>query len=172
MALEAATKALLDAGITYDDVEHAYVGYVYGDSTCGQSALYGLGLTGTLSPFPPPLPPSSLPTPTLSSSHSPDPGIPITNVNNNCSTGSTALFNAANLIRAGQADCTLALGFERMRPGSLSTVWTDRPPPGLALAEANGRAEGRLGENKVRVDAWCRMGAVAMDDQSLGLRVL
>lgn len=53
MALEAATKALLDAGITYDAIEHAYVGYVYGDSTCGQSALYGLGLTGTW-PSPPP----------------------------------------------------------------------------------------------------------------------
>ncbi|KZV61374.1 thiolase-like protein [Peniophora sp. CONT] len=120
MALEAATKALLDAGITYDDIEHAYVGYVYGDSTCGQSALYGLGLTG----------------------------IPITNVNNNCSTGSTALFNAANLIRAGQADCTLALGFERMRPGSLATIWTDRPAPGIALGAANAKAEERLGENK------------------------
>jgi sterol carrier protein 2 len=119
MGLEAATKALLDAGITYDDVEHAYVGYVYGDSTCGQAALYNLGLTG----------------------------IPITNVNNNCSTGSTALFNAANLVRAGAADCALALGFERMRPGSLSSIWTDRPPPGLALGAANARAEKRLGEN-------------------------
>ncbi|KAI0030339.1 thiolase-like protein [Vararia minispora EC-137] len=120
MGLEAATKALLDAGITYDEVEHAYVGYVYGDSTCGQAALYNLGLTG----------------------------IPITNVNNNCSTGSTALFNAANLVRAGAADCALALGFERMRPGSLGTIWNDRPPPGLALGAANLRAEKRLGTNK------------------------
>jgi len=120
MGLEAATKALLDAGITYDAVEHAYVGYCYGDSTSGQAALYNLGLTG----------------------------IPITNVNNNCATGSTALFHAANLIRGGTSDCVLALGFERMRPGSLSSVWNDRPPAGVALAAASVRAEQRLGGNK------------------------
>ncbi|KAI0309969.1 thiolase-like protein, partial [Amylostereum chailletii] len=129
MGLEAATKALLDAGrtradggppgITYDAVEHAYVGYVYGDSTCGQAALYNLGLTA----------------------------IPITNVNNNCSTGSTALYNAANLVRGGLAECALALGFERMRPGSLGTNFPDRPPPGLALDAAKLRAEAHLGLN-------------------------
>ena len=46
-------------------------------------------------------------------------GIPIVNVNNNCSTGSTALFLAAQAIRGGLADCALALGFEKMQPGSL-----------------------------------------------------
>jgi sterol carrier protein 2 len=45
-AVEAATKALLDAGINYDEIEQAHVGYCYGDSTCGQRALYALGLTG------------------------------------------------------------------------------------------------------------------------------
>ncbi|KAI0051577.1 thiolase-like protein [Auriscalpium vulgare] len=119
MGLEAATKALLDAGITYDDIEHAFVGYVYGDSTVGQAALYNLGLTS----------------------------IPITNVNNNCSTGSTALVHAANLVRGGLAACTLALGFERMAPGSLSSVWKDRDHPMLALDLANARAEERMGEN-------------------------
>jgi len=39
MSLEAvSTKALLDAGLTYDSVETAFVGYCYGDSTCGQVA--------------------------------------------------------------------------------------------------------------------------------------
>lgn len=66
MADEAGVLALKDAGITYDDIEQAFVGYCYGDSTCGQRALYQLGMTG----------------------------IPICNVNNNCSTGSTALFMA------------------------------------------------------------------------------
>jgi acetyl-CoA acetyltransferase len=69
MALEAGTKALQDAGILYDAVEQACVGYVYGDSTCGQRAVYGLGLTG----------------------------IPVYNVNNNCSTESTALFTGKQL---------------------------------------------------------------------------
>ena len=46
LGVEATTKALLDAGINYDDVEQAFVGYCYGDSTCGQRALYALGMTG------------------------------------------------------------------------------------------------------------------------------
>ncbi|KAI0809210.1 thiolase-like protein [Irpex lacteus] len=101
MGLEAATKALLDAGITYDCIEAAYVGYCYGDSTSGQRALYNLGLTG----------------------------IPITNVNNNCSTGSTALYGANQLVKGGLVECALALGFERMNPGSLGTNFPDRPSP-------------------------------------------
>ncbi len=101
MAAEAARAALQDAGIDYTDIEQAYVGYVYGDSTCGQKALYGVGMTG----------------------------IPIVNVNNNCSTGSTALFLARQAIASGAADCVLVLGFEQMRPGALGSVFTDRPAP-------------------------------------------
>lgn len=101
MANEAATKALEDAGISYDKIEQAAVGYVYGDSTCGQRAVYGLGLTG----------------------------IPVYNVNNNCSTGSTALFMAKQLVEGGIADCVLALGFEKMEKGSLGVKFTDRTNP-------------------------------------------
>jgi len=111
MAKESGTKALEDAGISFDLIEEAHVGYVYGDSTCGQRAIYELGMTG----------------------------IPITNVNNNCSTGSTALYLAARSIRFGAADCALALGFEKMQPGSLSMQSEDREQPMmrhlLALAE-------------------------------------
>ena len=56
-------------------------------------------------------------------------GIPIANVNNNCSTGSTALFLARQLVESGAVDCVLALGFEQMQPGALSGPWTDRPSP-------------------------------------------
>jgi acetyl-CoA acetyltransferase len=101
MGLLAARAALDDAGIAYDDVEQAYVGYVYGDSTCGQKALYGVGMSG----------------------------IPIVNVNNNCSTGSTALFLARQAVQSGAADCVLVLGFEQMSPGALASVFTDRPAP-------------------------------------------
>jgi acetyl-CoA acyltransferase len=66
-------------------------------------------------------------------------GIPIVNVNNNCSTGSTALYLAAQAIRGGLADCTIALGFEKMKPGSLEATWGDRTNPMdkqiVALAE-------------------------------------
>ncbi len=98
MGAEAARLALADAGIGYADVGQAYVGYVYGDSTCGQRALYQVGATG----------------------------IPIVNVNNNCSTGSTALFLARQAVASGAADCVLALGFEQMNPGALGAVFHDR----------------------------------------------
>jgi acetyl-CoA acetyltransferase len=101
MARESGTKALEDAGIPYDQVEQAYVGYCYGDSTSGQRGIYGLGLTG----------------------------IPVINVNNNCSTGSTALFMARQAIKGGLADCVLALGFEKMEKGSLGVKYTDRTNP-------------------------------------------
>ncbi|MGE4424897.1 MAG: lipid-transfer protein [Solirubrobacteraceae bacterium] len=101
MAKEAGTKALEDAGIPYDEVQQAYVGYVYGESTAGHRAVYELGLTG----------------------------IPVFNVNSNCSTGSSALFLAAQTIRGGLADCALALGFEKMQPGSLGSTFNDREQP-------------------------------------------
>ena len=101
MAKESGGKALADAGIDYAQVEEAYVGYCYGESTSGERALYELGMTG----------------------------LPIVNVNNNCSTGSTALFLAARAVRGGLSDCALALGFEKMQPGSLSTTYNDREQP-------------------------------------------
>ena len=101
MAAQATRLALADAGVSYDLVQQAYVGYVYGDSTAGQKALYGVGMTG----------------------------IPIINVNNNCSTGSTALFLARQAVESGAVDCVLALGFEQMNPGAIGNVFTDRPSP-------------------------------------------
>ncbi|HEY3603896.1 MAG TPA: lipid-transfer protein [Sporichthyaceae bacterium] len=101
MAGGAVRAALADAGVGYDAIQQAYVGYVYGDSTSGQHALYGVGLTG----------------------------IPVVNVNNNCSTGSSALWLARQAVESGAADCVLALGFEQMQRGALGSHWDDRPSP-------------------------------------------
>lgn len=101
MAKEAGTKALEDAGIPYDSIKQVAVGYCYGDSTCGERAVYEIGLTG----------------------------VPIYNVNNNCSTGSTALFLAKQLVEGGLADCVMALGFEKMQKGSLASHFQDRTNP-------------------------------------------
>ncbi len=101
MVKEAGTKALADAGIGYDEIQQAVAGYCYGESTSGERALYELGITG----------------------------IPIYNVNNNCSTGSTALFLAKQLIEGGLADCTMAVGFEKMEKGSLGAKYMDRVNP-------------------------------------------
>lgn len=100
MAEKAIRLALADAGLDYDQIQQAFAGYVYGDSTAGQSALYRVGVTG----------------------------IPVVNVNNNCSTGSTALYLARQIVELGGADCVLAFGFEQMTPGALGSVYNDRKP--------------------------------------------
>lgn len=86
MAKTAARRALLDSRIDYKEVKAVAVGYVYGDSTCGQRAVYEVGMTG----------------------------VPVYNVNNNCATGSTALHLAKNFVQGGVYDCVMVLGFEKM----------------------------------------------------------
>ena len=101
MAKAAGEMALKDAGISYDLVEQACVGYVYGESCSGERAVYELGLTG----------------------------IPVYNVNNNCSTGSTALYMAKQFVEGGLSECVLALGFEKMAKGALGATFMDRLNP-------------------------------------------
>ncbi|MFF1396476.1 lipid-transfer protein [Streptomyces sp. NPDC058287] len=91
MVKEAGTKALDDAGVSYEDVEQVPVGYCFQASTAGQRAVYELGLTG----------------------------VPVYNVNNNCATGSSALMLARQFVEGGINDCVLALGFEKMQRGAL-----------------------------------------------------
>lgn len=101
LGFEAGVKAMLDAHINYDDVDQGVACYCYGDSTCGQRVFYQFGMTG----------------------------IPVYNVNNNCSTGSTGLYMGRNMIAHGAADCVLVVGFEKMFPGSLQTFFQDRSNP-------------------------------------------
>jgi acetyl-CoA acetyltransferase len=101
MATKAARAALEDAKVGYADIEQAYAGYVYGESTCGQRAIYDVGLSG----------------------------IPVFNVNNNCSTGSTALYLARQAVEGGLAECVLVVGFEKMEKGALGSKYTDRTNP-------------------------------------------
>ena len=118
MGAKAAKLALRDSGVDYNDIQSAFVGYVFGDSTSGQRALYHIGMTG----------------------------IPIINVNNNCSTGSTALYLARQAIESGASDCVLALGFEQMRPGALGDIYTDRPSP---FGEFNETCEQLVGNAEI-----------------------
>jgi sterol carrier protein 2 len=114
MAVNAAREALSDAKVPFADVAAAYVGYVFGDSTCGQRSVYEVGLTG----------------------------IPVFNVNNNCSTGSTALMLAAQAIEGGLYECVLALGFEKMEKGALASKYTDRTNPLDKHVDVMMRAQG------------------------------
>lgn len=115
LGFEAGVKAMLDAQINYDDVEQGIACYCYGDSTCGQRVFYQFGMTQ----------------------------IPILNVNNNCSTGSTGLAMARHTIAYGGADCILVVGFEKMMPGSLQNFFNDRESPTgtttKMMAETRGR---------------------------------
>ena len=101
MAANAIRAAMKDGGVEFNEIEQAIAGYVYGDSTCGQRAVYEVGLTG----------------------------IPVFNVNNNCSTGSSALMLAKQMIEGGIAECVLAVGFEQMKKGALEAQWNDRTNP-------------------------------------------
>ena len=115
MGAEASMFALKDAGIDYSLIQQVYAGYVYGDSTCGQAAVYRLGMSG----------------------------IPVINVNNNCSTGSTALFLARQAVESGVAECVLALGFEQMVPGALGAIYDDRPNPLERFLESADEIDGK-----------------------------
>lgn len=101
MGAQAIRAALQDARLGYGEVQQVYAGYVYGDSCSGQRAAYAVGMSG----------------------------VPVFNVNNNCSTGSTALFLARQAVASGSVDCALAVGFEQMKPGALGSVYDDRPTP-------------------------------------------
>ena len=101
MGAQAARLALQDAGVAYNAMQQVYTCFVYGDSCAGQRAMYHVGMTG----------------------------VPIFNVNNNCSTGSNGLFLARQAIESGAIDVALVLGFEQMNPGALGTCFNDRPTP-------------------------------------------
>ncbi len=101
MGTQAVGDAFKDAGIDYKEVQEAHVGWVYADSCAGQRVVYESGMTG----------------------------IPIFNVNNNCATGSSALYLARQSVASGVTECALAVGFEQMTPGALGATFGDRPNP-------------------------------------------
>ncbi|UJF20521.1 thiolase C-terminal domain-containing protein [Shewanella sp. OMA3-2] len=101
MAANAIHLALADAGINAKQIQQAFGAYIYGDSTCAQHAFYDVIQSG----------------------------IPIININNNCSSGSTALYLARQAVMSGEVECVLAFGFEEMQPGALGSHWQDRESP-------------------------------------------
>jgi acetyl-CoA acetyltransferase len=101
MGAAAATAALNDASIDYEKIQQAFTSYVYGDSCCGQAALYNVGITG----------------------------IPIVNINNNCGSGSTAFAMACQAVQSGVVECAIAVGFEQMIPGAIELTFPDRLSP-------------------------------------------
>ena len=94
LAREAVVAALGDCAVAWRDVQIAYFGHVYYHGmSVGETALASLGLTG----------------------------IPIINVENACSSGSTAFWQAYWGITTGMYDLALAFGAEKV-PGGPVTV--------------------------------------------------
>ena len=74
---------------------------MYADSCAGERALHRAGITG----------------------------VPITRVNNNCASGSSALYHARQAVLAGEAECALAVGFEEMPPGAVDRIFPNYAEP-------------------------------------------
>eukprot|EP01104_Vermistella_antarctica_P019259 TRINITY_DN7464_c0_g1_i1.p1 TRINITY_DN7464_c0_g1~~TRINITY_DN7464_c0_g1_i1.p1 ORF type:complete len:464 (-),score=120.44 TRINITY_DN7464_c0_g1_i1:105-1454(-) len=105
LAKTAVTRALMDACISPDLIEQAAVGNMFAGNGAGQRSLYDMGIFD----------------------------IPVYNLNNACATGSSALFLAKQLVGGGLNDCCLALGVEKMKPGSLGGGKMDGAPTSLDL---------------------------------------
>mmetsp|Transcript_20654 Transcript_20654/g.45290 ORF Transcript_20654/g.45290 Transcript_20654/m.45290 type:complete len:438 (-) Transcript_20654:45-1358(-) len=106
-------RALYDAQLTAKDVDHAALGRYVDTAGSGQQALHRLGFHG----------------------------IPIFNVANACATGSNALYVCRQLIRSGEAQCTLAVGVEEMAPGSLSLPSNRSLNDHVAALESQGQMD-------------------------------
>ena len=100
LARHAVKEALADSGVRWKDIPVAYFGHVYYHGmSVGETALSELGLTG----------------------------IPIINVENACSSGSTALWQAYWGITTGMYDLALAFGAEKVPRGPVTVTVEDSP---------------------------------------------
>src|ERR1700719_2184945 len=83
---EALVRAMKDAGVGRDALAEVFCGSSYGGPLIGQRILRDLGMTG----------------------------IPITHVENACSSGAAALREACWAVKAGRADAAAVLGVEKL----------------------------------------------------------
>lgn len=109
---EAALAALTDAGVAPKDIQFGYCANLYGGMVIGQAVLREVGITG----------------------------IELTNVENACTGGATALRKAWWDIASGLYDIGIAIGVESM---------TTSPMAGKLITPAKGDITGELGMNMV-----------------------
>ena len=91
---DALTRAMKDAGVERGDIDEAFCGSSYGGPLIGQRILRDLGMTG----------------------------IPITNVENACSSGAAALREACWAVKAGRAETIAVIGVEKLTRFSGGTL--------------------------------------------------
>ncbi|MDO9598939.1 MAG: thiolase family protein [Azoarcus sp.] len=91
LAAEAGRRALADAGLAPSEIglgafANALAGKLFGDLTVGQNAFAALGMAR----------------------------LPVVNVENACTSGSTAFYLACLAVRAGEVECAMVIGAEKM----------------------------------------------------------
>jgi acetyl-CoA acetyltransferase len=86
MGREAGLAALADAGLSFRDVQAAYVGHIFAPAMTGVRVMKEFGLTG----------------------------LPIQRIENASATGSTAFREACLAVASGRHDVVMVLGFDRM----------------------------------------------------------
>ena len=86
MAREAGLAALRDAGLSFRDVQAAYVGYIFAPVMSAVRTMKEFGLTG----------------------------IPVQRVENASATGSAAFREACFAVESGRHDVVMVLGFDKM----------------------------------------------------------
>ncbi len=137
MVEEAVTLALKDAGLEKDEIDAAYVGnasqgVLQGqESVRGQVVLHAMGIGG----------------------------IPIVNLENACASSATALNGAMAMINAGEIECALVLGMEKMYfedraivqrafTGSMDVEVAAESVRRMKESEKKARAEAEAGDNE------------------------
>ena len=105
LGAEALRDAIADAGIGGRQVEAAYCGHVFQGMVTGQRILANVGLAG----------------------------LPLANVENACSSGATAIREAALAIRAGEHDVVAAIGTEHLTSRFRGALTPDESDPEAAV---------------------------------------
>jgi len=105
LGAEAVRGAVADAGIDPRAIEAAYCGHVFQGMVTGQRILAQVGLAG----------------------------LPLTNVENACSSGATAIREASLAVRAGEHDVVLAVGTEHLTGRFQGALTPDPSDPEAAI---------------------------------------
>jgi len=130
LGAEAVWAALQDGGVTPKDIQFAYCSNLYGGMVIGQAVLGEIGVTG----------------------------IEVSNIENACTGGATALRKAWWDIASGLYDIGIAFGVESM---------TTSPVAGKLIPPAKGDITGELGMNTVAKFALSQRRYMHMFDVSL-----
>src|SRR5438552_11475025 len=99
MGREAGMAALHDAGLSFRDIQAAYVGHIFAPVMTGVRVMKEFGLTG----------------------------LPVQHIENASATGSAAFREACLAVAAGHHDVVMVLGFDKMTAMIQSSSQTTHP---------------------------------------------